>query len=82
MNFNPIMLAIPFFFLAMGIEIWLDRYRDTRLYRLNDSITNLGAGTSQQVVGIFLKVFTLGIMRPFMLISPFSRCRIRGGVGF
>ncbi|KAB7729053.1 sterol desaturase family protein [Rudanella paleaurantiibacter] len=61
MNFNPIMLAIPFFFLAMGIEIWLDRYRQTKLYRLNDSITNLSAGTSQQVVGIFLKVITLGL---------------------
>ncbi|MEZ0607077.1 sterol desaturase family protein [Fibrella sp. WM1] len=61
MNFNPIMLAIPFFFLAMGIEIWLDHHRQTKLYRLNDSITNLGAGTSQQVVGLFLKVFTLGI---------------------
>lgn len=55
------MLAIPFFFLAMGIEIGLDRYRDTKLYRLNDSITNLSAGTSQQVVGIFLKVLTLGL---------------------
>lgn len=61
MNFNPIMLAIPFFFLAMGIEIWIDRYRDTKLYRLNDSITNLSAGTSQQVIGIFLKVLTLGV---------------------
>ena len=55
------MLAIPFFFLAMGIEIWLDRYRDTKLYRLNDSITNLSAGTSQQVMGLFLKVLTLGV---------------------
>ncbi len=61
MNFNPIMLAIPFFFLAMGIEIWYDRYKQTKLYRLNDSITNLSAGTSQQVIGIFLKVFTLGV---------------------
>jgi alkylglycerol monooxygenase len=61
MNFNPIMLAIPFFFLAMGLEIWIDRYKQTRLYRLNDSITNLSAGTSQQVVGIFLKVLTLGV---------------------
>ncbi|MCY7360387.1 MAG: sterol desaturase family protein, partial [Rudanella sp.] len=61
MNFNPVMLAIPFFFLAMGIEIWIDRYRDTKLYRLNDSITNLSAGTSQQVIGIFLKVLTLGV---------------------
>ena len=60
MNFNPVMLAIPFFFLAMGIEIWIDRYHKTKLYRLNDSITNLSAGTSQQVVGIFLKVITLG----------------------
>jgi alkylglycerol monooxygenase len=61
MNANPIMLAIPFFFLAMGIEILIDRYKQTGLYRLNDSITNLNAGTSQQVVGIFLKVFTLGV---------------------
>ncbi len=61
MNFNPVMLAIPFFFLAMGIEIWIDRYQQTKRYRLNDSITNLSAGTSQQVVGIFLKVITLGV---------------------
>jgi alkylglycerol monooxygenase len=61
MNFNPVMLAIPFFFLAMGIEIWIDRFQHTKRYRLNDSITNLSAGTSQQVVGIFLKIITLGI---------------------
>ncbi|MBC8110832.1 MAG: sterol desaturase family protein [Verrucomicrobia bacterium] len=61
MDFNPVMLAIPFFFLAMGIEILIDRFHKTNLYRTNDTITNLSAGTSQQVIGIFLKVFTLGI---------------------
>ena len=61
MNPNPVMLAIPFFFLALGIEILIDRFQQTHRYRTADTLTNLGAGTSQQVIGIFLKVFTIGI---------------------
>jgi sterol desaturase/sphingolipid hydroxylase (fatty acid hydroxylase superfamily) len=61
MNPNPVMMAIPFFFLAMGIEMLIDRFQKTKLYRTNDTITNLSAGVSQQVTGIFLKVFTIGI---------------------
>ncbi|GAB4401762.1 MAG: sterol desaturase family protein [Microscillaceae bacterium] len=52
MDFNPIIFSIPLFFFLMGIELMIDQYRKTGLYRLNDSITNLNAGSTQQVFKI------------------------------
>lgn len=56
-----IALAIPVFFLLIGIELlvaWLQR---RKLYRLNDSINDLSTGMIQQMFGIFTKVLTVGI---------------------
>ncbi|CAN5281724.1 sterol desaturase family protein [soil metagenome] len=53
-----IVLAIPVFFLLIGIELLIDRLRKTNYYRFNDAITNLSLGVGSQVTGIFLKLFT------------------------
>ncbi len=59
-GFNAIALAIPVFFLLIGLEIWIER-RERRLdsgrtlYRLNDTINDLACGTIQQLAGVFGK---------------------------
>lgn len=50
---NPIALAVPFFFLLMGVELLLARRKGLRLYRFADVISCLGCGMSQQVVLVF-----------------------------
>ena len=57
---NPIKYSIPIFFLLIGIELLVDKLRKSNLYRFNDAITNLSCGIGQQVVGLFMKVFTVG----------------------
>ncbi len=56
MDLNPIIFSVPLFFFLIGIELLIDNVRKTGLYRLNDSITNLNAGSSQQVFGIVVKL--------------------------
>jgi sterol desaturase/sphingolipid hydroxylase (fatty acid hydroxylase superfamily) len=50
---NPIALAIPVFFLSIGIEVWVARRRKLAVYRLTDSMVDLASGTLQQVSRIF-----------------------------
>jgi len=57
---HPIKYSIPIFFLLIGIELLVDKIQKTRLYRFYDAITNLSCGIGQQVVGIFMKVFSVG----------------------
>lgn len=45
-----IALAVPFFFVFIALELWLARRRGLRLYRLNDSLSDLAAGIMQQVL--------------------------------
>lgn len=56
---NYIALAIPIFFLLIGIEILIDKIKKSNLYRFNDAITNLSCGIGQQVTGIFLKTIVI-----------------------
>ncbi len=48
-------LAVPFFFLLIGVELVAGWVQHKRLYRLNDSINDLSCGIIDQIVGIFLK---------------------------
>jgi len=50
---NPIVLAIPAFFLLIGLELLFTRGRG--FYRLNDSVNDLSCGILQQLVAVFLK---------------------------
>ncbi len=50
---NPIALAIPFFFLLMGVELFFARRRGLKLYRFNDVVVDLSCGITQQVFVVF-----------------------------
>jgi sterol desaturase/sphingolipid hydroxylase (fatty acid hydroxylase superfamily) len=54
-----IALSIPIFFLLIGLELLISRLKHTQLYRFNDAITNISCGIGQQVIGVFLKTFTV-----------------------
>ncbi len=54
---NYIALAVPFFFLLIGIELWVARRRGRRVYRFADAITDLGCGVTQQIVVLFVNGF-------------------------
>ena len=60
MSPNPIVLSIPIFFLLIGIELLIERYTHQKLYRLPDTIANLSCGITQQLSGLFLKIFAVG----------------------
>jgi sterol desaturase/sphingolipid hydroxylase (fatty acid hydroxylase superfamily) len=60
-NFNPIVLSIPIFFVLIGIELIAERLTHKKLYRLPDAIANLSCGITSQLSGLFLKVFAIGI---------------------
>ena len=50
---NPIALAIPFFFLLMGVELWAARRRGVKLYRFADALVDLSCGMTQQILLVF-----------------------------
>jgi sterol desaturase/sphingolipid hydroxylase (fatty acid hydroxylase superfamily) len=53
MSPNYIALAVPFFFLLIGIELLVARRRGARVYRLTDALADLGCGITQQVALLF-----------------------------
>jgi sterol desaturase/sphingolipid hydroxylase (fatty acid hydroxylase superfamily) len=55
---NPIALAIPFFFLLMGVELFFARRRELKLYRFADAVVDLSCGMTQQI----LLVFSVGVL--------------------
>jgi alkylglycerol monooxygenase len=55
MELNFIALAIPFFFLFIGVELWVAHRRKQRVYRLPDALADLGCGILQQTAGLFTK---------------------------
>jgi len=56
-----IALAIPFFFLFIGIELLLARARRRTVYRLADTVGDLGCGMAQQLVLVFAGAALLAI---------------------
>jgi sterol desaturase/sphingolipid hydroxylase (fatty acid hydroxylase superfamily) len=54
MNPNYIALAVPLFFLLIGIELGVAARRRHAAYRFADAITDLGCGISQRIVLIFI----------------------------
>ncbi len=56
MAVDPIVLAVPMYFVFMGAEWWWDRRRNLGLYRLNDALTNLACGAYQQLLVALLTV--------------------------
>jgi len=58
---DAIALAIPFFFLLIGIELAWSAWSGRRVYRFNDLISNMGCGIGSQVVGAFTKTVIFAV---------------------
>jgi len=54
-------LAVPFFLLALVIEIVVGRIRGTAYFRTNDAINSLSAGTLSTTIGYFSRFIPAGI---------------------
>ena len=54
-------LAVPFFLLALLVELAVDRWRGSRFYRANDAINSLSAGVLSTTFGYFTKLVPLVI---------------------
>lgn len=57
---SPIFYAIPMFFLLLAAEAIYSYVKHKKLYRLNDTITNLSLGIGNQVVAVLTKVLLFG----------------------
>jgi alkylglycerol monooxygenase len=55
MELGYIQLAIPVFFLLIGVELLAARLLERDVYRLSDSVNDLSCGILQQVADVFLK---------------------------
>lgn len=53
---NYIALAIPVFFLLIGVEWLIAWWQKKDVYRLNDSLNDLHCGILQQILGVFTQV--------------------------
>jgi alkylglycerol monooxygenase len=58
MNINPVILSIPVYFLLIGVELLIQHFQHCKIYRLNDALTNISCGITQQVTGTFLKLLS------------------------
>lgn len=58
-NLNPVILAIPIFFLLMAAEVVYDYVKQRKLYRLSDAVSNISCGIVEQLTGLFAKIFTV-----------------------
>ena len=61
MDLNPIVLSIPIYLILIAIELIYDLITKRKLYRLNDAIANISCGITEQVTGVFVKVFTIAV---------------------
>ncbi|HMP99772.1 MAG TPA: sterol desaturase family protein, partial [Cyclobacteriaceae bacterium] len=61
MDFNPIVLSIPIFFILIGIELLIQRFSHKKIYRLQDALSNISCGITQQLSGLFLRILAIGV---------------------
>lgn len=52
---NYIAMAIPVFFLLIGVELWWAKREAREVVRLNDAVADISTGTLQQALGLFTK---------------------------
>ena len=53
--------ATPVFFVLIGLELLVARWRGRSAYASGDAVSSIGLGVISQVVGVFTKLLTLGI---------------------
>jgi sterol desaturase/sphingolipid hydroxylase (fatty acid hydroxylase superfamily) len=70
MTLDPIALAVPVFFVLIGLELLLARARRLRVYRFTDSFADLGCGVAQRVV---LLLFEAGLLAVYALLHEHGR---------
>ncbi len=61
MDINPVILSIPIYFGLILIEWVYDLIKGKGIYRLADAYANISAGIFEQVTGVFVKIFTIGL---------------------
>lgn len=49
------------YFILMAIELIYEKWQHKESYRINDSVTNISAGTLQQLTNTFISLFKIGI---------------------
>lgn len=62
MSKSPVFYAIPFFFLLIFIELIYFYFKKQKVYRLNDTITNLSLGIGNQVTNALTKSILFGLI--------------------
>jgi sterol desaturase/sphingolipid hydroxylase (fatty acid hydroxylase superfamily) len=70
MTLDPIALAVPLFFLLIGLELLFARARHRRVYRFTDSYADLGCGVTQRVV---LLLFEASLLAVYALLYEHGR---------
>ncbi len=58
---NLLSIAIPFFLLALLLELLVDRVRSTGYYRLNDAVGSMSTGALNTTFGLFTKLLEVAI---------------------
>lgn len=61
MDFNPVILSIPIFFILIVIEIIYELVTKMRTYRTNDAISNISCGITSQIAGALWGVISIGL---------------------
>lgn len=61
MDFNPIILSIPIFFILILIEIIYELVTKLKTYRANDAISNISCGITSQIAGALWGVIGIGM---------------------
>lgn len=70
MALNPIVLAVPFYFLGMGVEAAIDRRLRAGLYKVDDTLNNLACGLYQQLLTV---VAAAALMGPYYWVYEHAR---------
>jgi len=61
MDISPIVLSIPIFCVLIGVELLVQHFTKSKIYRLNDAITNLSCGITSQITDVFMKIGTIAL---------------------
>lgn len=61
MDLNPVIVAIPIYFLLIGTELIYTKLRRPDYYGYADTVANISCGIGDQVVGVFAQFLTLGV---------------------
>ena len=61
MDFNPVILSIPLYFLLIGFELLYQAIKKIKVYRTNDAISNISCGISSQVTNAIWGVLSIGM---------------------